>query len=375
MPLIATLLERLFPADKQPTQTRDSQSIAANKAQWAKVAKISHSPVRRRVTITKIIDETPTARSIVFTMDDAAPLTFCAGQFITCCFNIDGHEHRRAFSLSSAPETQQYQITVKRINKGKVSSFIHQQLVVGDVFFIWGPSGDFIVPEQAEQCVFITAGSGITPVKSQIDDLTRHRDCRHLTLIHCSRDVKQAIFHKPLSALNKQYPSFKYHLVTSHTLSGQPSRKGRLSPERLTKLVTDFSTPHFFVCGPASFNQWVNNFLVAKGVANQKIHTEHFIGAPRKHAPHPTTPQQIRFSKSGQTVIAQPGQSILEAGLAAGVPLAYSCQMGGCGHCRIKVTEGHVISDQPNCLSDDETAQGYRLACLSYPCTATQIEA
>jgi ferredoxin len=63
-----------------------------------------------------------------------------------------------------------------------------------------------------------------------------------------------------------------------------------------------------------------------------------------------------------------PGATLLEAGLAAGAPMPFSCGVGGCGSCRVKLTSGDVELEEPNCLSEAERAAGYVLACVGRPC-------
>jgi ferredoxin len=83
----------------------------------------------------------------------------------------------------------------------------------------------------------------------------------------------------------------------------------------------------------------------------------------------PSQPQGAELLAEGRSyqVTVQPGQTLLEAGLEAQVPMAFSCTMGGCGTCRSKLLEGQVDLKQPNCLSDEEAAQGYILPCVSRP--------
>ena len=66
------------------------------------------------------------------------------------------------------------------------------------------------------------------------------------------------------------------------------------------------------------------------------------------------------------TIVAQPGETILEAGLRGGVKLDYSCTVGGCGACKVRMVSGAVGIDEPNCLTDAEKAGGYTLSCSAY---------
>lgn len=84
---------------------------------------------------------------------------------------------------------------------------------------------------------------------------------------------------------------------------------------------------------------------------------------------------EIRFVNSARTVIAESDESVLEAGLREDVDLAFSCTLGGCGTCRVKLLSGRVDMIEDNCLSEEEIAEGWILACSSKPLTALEIEA
>lgn len=68
-----------------------------------------------------------------------------------------------------------------------------------------------------------------------------------------------------------------------------------------------------------------------------------------------------------------PGQTLLVAGLAAGIPLPHSCTLGGCGACRVRLDEGEVRMRTPHCLSVAERQAGYVLACVSHPLGPVRI--
>lgn len=84
-------------------------------------------------------------------------------------------------------------------------------------------------------------------------------------------------------------------------------------------------------------------------------------------AVHPDQPYAVRFEASGRTIRSEPGEPLLQTALRAGIELSHSCQMGGCGQCRVKALSGSVVMDEPNCLGSDEVEAGYILPCCSYP--------
>lgn len=90
---------------------------------------------------------------------------------------------------------------------------------------------------------------------------------------------------------------------------------------------------------------------------------------PSDAAALPDSPQPLRVQLAGRVFAAEvlPGQTLLRAGLAAGLEMPHSCTLGGCGACRVRMTAGEVRMKAPNCLSEAERRAGYVLACVSHP--------
>jgi len=77
---------------------------------------------------------------------------------------------------------------------------------------------------------------------------------------------------------------------------------------------------------------------------------------------------------SDHALVVKPGETLLEAGLAAGVAMPFSCAMGGCGACKGRLTQGEVVMSEPNCLSSAERAAGCVLPCIARPTGAVRVE-
>lgn len=397
MALIASLFELLWPAPRRNTLTTSREVKERNRAQWAKLGNAGLNP-SVEVRVSKILKETQDTITLELSTQDQHSITWQAGQFLTCCFDrdnvlqhdpqlqLENKELRRAYSISAAPSTGLCRITVKRLKDGIVSGYIHEHLDIGDSFKVLGPSGDFTLPNTSnnvEHYLFIAAGSGITPIYSQICELLESHTDTPVTLLYGNRRAKDIIFRKALDQLAAQHPHFTVHYALSRPAKSWKGLKGRIDTTLLDQVIEscklDSNTlrhrSHIAICGPAALMDSLHGHLLNLGVSEQQIQTEAFTPAPKAVIQHPQDEQKIYFKRSQRWVVAKPGESILEAGLRSGIDLQYSCQVGGCGHCKVSVAKGDVISDEPNCLSDSELAQGQRLACLSYACSETEVEA
>src|SRR5947209_9968553 len=100
------------------------------------------------------------------------------GQYLRIGLDIDGVRHWRAYSLTSDPyrEDGLISITVKNVGEGKVSPYLVRAAEPGTIVGLGGVEGDFILPEDPppEKLLFVSAGSGITPIMSMIRHLAHY---------------------------------------------------------------------------------------------------------------------------------------------------------------------------------------------------------
>lgn len=334
-----------------------------------------HAIERRPVRVVEIIRETPRAVTLVLEPDDGRPYHFRAGQYLTHCFEINGEPCKRAYSMS-APEGGRLCCTVQLIEGGVVSEFIRTRLKPGDRYSMIGPTGDFVLDlESTGQLVCIAAGSGITPIVSLIETALAARPDRNVQLLYASRNEDSVIFRQRLDALTQRYAGLKITHVLSQPSAGWHGERGRLDAARIAALLDVQDAMTAYLCGPIALMDAAESALRERGVPAERIHRERFLAAARSTQARPTTAQEIYFSQSQRKVTQQPGETILDAGLRDTVALRYSCTVGGCAACRVRVVSGAVALNEPNCLTPEERAQGYTLACSAYALEPVVIDA
>lgn len=322
----------------------------------------SHAP--RPVRVAEVRRETAEAVTLVLEPEDGVAPPFRAGQYFTHCFEIDGQIVRRAYSLSE-PEGGRIACTIKLIPGGWVSAHVNEALQVGSRYKLLGPTGDFLLDAaDAGPLRFLAGGSGITPVISLIETALAQDPRRDVRLVYASRREADILFAARLHALAQRHPSLQIVHVLSQPEAGWRGERGRLDAMRIAALLGADPAANFYLCGPTGLMDVAEAALrEAGGVPAARIRHERFLAAPKAMQQRPTEPQEIRFQQSGRTVTQRPGESILEAGLREGLSLQFSCMVGGCAHCKIQVLEGEVALNEPNCLSPEERAAGYTLAC------------
>lgn len=313
------------------------------------------------LTVQEVVHETADAVHIVFG-PGLAP--WRAGQFLTVHVPIGQERLRRAYSLCST-DAERPAIAVKRVAGGTVSNHLVTHAVAGMRLEVRGPSGQFVLPPRAgvRHVVLIGGGSGITPLVALAEEALAGGD--QVSLVYGNRTRADVIFFDRLAALAARYSRF----VVRHVFD-------LLDSDRVARELETLPAPDaIFSCGPAPMMDAVRATSDALGLRNV-LHEERFQSlAERRATSLPTTPQAIHFMHRGRTldVLARPGVTLLEAGLAANIAMPFSCTMGGCGACRVRV-RGDVVHDTPNGLAADEAAAGYAFACVARPLGPCTVE-
>ncbi|MFE9683197.1 2Fe-2S iron-sulfur cluster-binding protein [Streptomyces sp. NPDC006285] len=343
----------------------------------------------REVRVAAVRRETPSAVTLVLEDVDGSPgpgvFDFRPGQFFTLVADIDGRPVRRAYSASSAPGSARLEVTVKHVEGGRFSTYVHRGLRAGDVLAVRGPSGSFHdepqapdAPDAPDEIVLVAAGSGVTPMMSMIRTrLATTGPVRgRISLLYSSRSADEIIFAEELTRLAKDHPG---RLSVTHVLTGQD---GRLDADGVRRWLTALSPArgaHHYVCGPGPLMDTVRGVLSGLGVPDELVHHERYTGGADGDTGTATTtvPQVMTVEDGGRpvgTAVVEPGQTLLDAGLAAGLPLPFSCTVGNCGECMVRLRGGEVAQDGPNCLTPRQKADGYVLTCVGCPLSEVTLD-
>lgn len=293
---------------------------------------------------------------------------FKPGQFVSLGVEIDGKMEYRAYSISSVPNQSFVQLTVKRVNQGKVSNFLIDQFKVGDEITVLAPTGPFnsVDCQPKKKVALLSAGCGVTPVMSMARSWLANEDDIDITFIHMAKSPSQTIYFDDLEALDAEHDNFKLQLLLKDSVETSYPQ-GRLNKEWLSTLCPDVAQRTVYLCGPIQFMQDMEANLAELGVPQSEFYQESFtpIEAVENNA---SGVVQFEVPDFGVSKAIEQGTNLADVLEEAGVPIIIACRSGMCGSCKCKVTKGEVSRSSTETLSEEEIAQGYTLAC------STQIQ-
>ncbi len=229
--------------------------------------------------VIRIAPLTPTIRGIWLQLD--RPMAFQAGQYVNLACEALGQT--RAFSIASAPQTPEViELNVRIVPGGQVTTWLHQQLQVGDTLRLTGPYGRFFVKKSAgTPLIFMAGGSGLSSPKSMIADLLAEGCTLPITLINGQRNHEELYDHADLQALAEQHANFTYLPALSHEPadSSWASARGLVHDVAKAHFSNDFRGHKAYLCGPPAMIEACISTLMQGRLFERDIYMEKFFSA------------------------------------------------------------------------------------------------
>jgi stearoyl-CoA 9-desaturase NADPH oxidoreductase len=260
------------------------------------------------------------------------------GQYLRVGMPVDGVHHWRAYSITSDPGRPDgcISITPKLVESGKVSPYLVRTARRGTIVRLGGVEGGFTLPDPLPaKLLFVSAGSGITPIMSMLRSIDHDEGFTDAVHLHSARTVDDVIFGAQLRDMDRRNPGFRLH----EQLTGET---GRISPADLDGLCPDWRERETFLSGPAEMLAAMTAHWKEQLGSSDRLHVEHFqpyLGEANGRQGDGGT---IRFRTSGLHAESNGSVPILAAGEAAGATLPFGCRMGICHTCVGRLRAGKV---------------------------------
>ncbi len=323
-----------------------------------------------RGRIVSVVPETADAATIVI-KPGADWAGHIPGQYVRLGIDVDGVRLWRAYSLTHGPREDGYiSITVKAVPFGKVSNHIVRDARPGTLVHLEQAAGEFVLPTEGGKFLFVTAGSGITPVIGMLRNLFPVADSGvvrlarssgyDITVVHVAPTEPDSIFLHNLRELGE---AGMINLVARYD-----DQHGVLDVDDLTELVPDLAERTTFACGPAGLLDALERHHVELGL---KLLTEQFRVTTLVAGEGGT----VSFTQNDTTLEADGARPILDQAEEAGVLMPSGCRMGICFGCVLPLRQGAVRDLRTGEITTAVEGDGVKIqTCISAAAGACEID-
>lgn len=352
---------------------------------------------RSTLVCRQVLDITHDVRTFLFEPDRPALFQYEPGQFVTLALQIEGRPVNRCYTISTPPTRPHLLgITVKRQPGGLVSNWLHDTMAPGRRISADGPFGVFTpVRHPAAKYLFLSGGSGITPVMSMTRTLYDLGSDADVVFVHSARTPSDIIFRRELEAMASMLPSLRVVPVCERDAPREPwgGLRGFLSAGMMQLLAPDLAERVVFCCGPAPYMAAVRRILDDAGFDMRNYHEESFsfeeltkpspapadtvdafTDAPLPGSASTARTYTVEFARSGRTFTCAEDENVLDAAFAAGLAPPSSCGQGMCGTCKTTMISGAVDMQHMGGIRPREIARNKVLICCSKPLSDLTID-
>ena len=293
-----------------------------------------------RGRILQVRRETEDSATLVIKPGWGFSFDYQPGQYIGIGLPVNGRWRWRSYSLTSSPAAaasgagspRTVTITVKAMPEGFLSAHLVDGVEPGTIVRLAAPQGNFVLPDPAPPSIlFLTAGSGITPVMSMLRTLVRRNQIADIAHLHSAPTESDVMFGAELAALAADHPGYRLQVRETRA-------QGRLDLARLGQEVPDWRERQTWACGPEGLLNQAEKVWSSAGIGD-RLHLERFAVAKAAPAGEGGT---VTFARSGRSVATDAATSLMDAGEGAGVQMPFGCRMGICQSCVVSLMDGHV---------------------------------
>ena len=339
-------------------------------------------PDRIELSVSDIIEETPSAKTFRLVSKDNYLPPFLAGQYIALFLEIGGIRTSRPYSISSQPnQTGFYDITVRRVENGLVSNYLLDDVKRGDTLVGSGPAGNFyfnpLIHKKTMVC--IAGGSGVTPFMSMIREIIECGLDRTVYLFYGNKTTDDIIFGSEFGRLAERFDNIRYIPVVEEPSDGYGGACGFITRDLMKEVLADIADKSFFICGPQGLYDFCLPQVEDMGVPKRKIKQEMY-GAPPNVWDYPGWPDGIGkddvFSvnvKNSEPIKACATETLLTALEKNQVVVPSLCRSGECSMCRVKVLSGKVYQLPGVPVRKSDRQFGYVHSCMAYPIADLEV--
>lgn len=362
---------------------RYGQDFLRGRAPVQRILEGLHPP-RLRLRVAGVWPESPSAKTFRLVSLDGPLPPFQAGQYLAVACEIGLVRTSRPYSISSPPHVTGYwDITVKAVEGGFVSTHLLERVQPGQVLEATGPAGTFVWNPllHGRDLVLIAGGSGITPCMAFVRETIDCGGDRRLFLFYGNREETDVIFGEELARLAERFPAtLRYIPVIEKPGAAYRGACGFITGELIRQEAGDLADKTFFLCGPAEMYAFCIPELLALGIRRRRIRRE-MSGPSRAVSRQPGWPPDVSpeavfsvWAGDREAFPARAGEPLLVSLERQGVTAVPSrCRSGECSLCRVRLVSGRVYQPEGVLLRTSDRRHGFIHACAAYPLSDLEI--
>jgi glycine betaine catabolism B len=338
-------------------------------------AEAAHRFVPLRIVETR--DESASIRT--FRLSRPTGFDFVPGQFLTVQVTVGERRHVRCYSISSAPENEEYlEISVRR--QGLVSGLLHAAVKTGDTVHARRPAGHFVYPFGDDRpLVLLAGGIGVTPLMAMVRHAVAADRHRSIALLYSVRHAGDVAFRADLEQLERRHPRLRVVITVTGQRAASGLRHGRIDAAVIRDAVANPLESIYMICGPLPMIDATRSMLGALGIPSEQVRFEAFEAAAASGAKLPggdasDTPKKLTLAHSRREADIEPGESLLDAAERAGCEIPSICRSGVCGTCRTRLVRGRARCTSET-LAPVERENGFVLPCVTWADDDCELEA
>jgi len=235
-----------------------------------------------KVQVDHLEDLTPYIKGLTLAIvEQEESITFKPGQYIQLeipKYKLSSVPEFRAFSMASFPdESKKIELYVGLVEKGIVSTYVHDFLKEGDELVMRGPFGDFFYRESDRDILMIATGTGLAPIMSILRHMRKEQMQRKTTLFFGTRTEEDLYCEAELKGLQKELPTFTY-VPTLSRVSDNSSWKGERSrvTALIEKKIPEGSELDVYICGSPEMVDSCLLILEKKAIPSEHVYFDKF---------------------------------------------------------------------------------------------------
>ncbi|MHA1723973.1 MAG: flavin reductase family protein [Promethearchaeota archaeon] len=318
---------------------------------------------------------------------------FRAGQYVGITLDINGVRTTRPYSIVSSPnQLAYYELGIRRKEGGFVSSYIFNELKVGDIIEATEPLGTLYYNPlfNGKELVFIAGGCGVTPFISLLRYISEKALNLKVWLIFGCVTEEDILFREELEDIASRRSNIKIHYVLSEPGPEWKGDCGFITEEIISSKIGSIGKKYFYIVGNRAMHEFIKKELENLGVPQQRMKFEAFgvpdditqiIGWPGTLDHSSRVKIRVHYFKSGmktektfEAPCTEPLLNSLEREMRSELQLRSACRSGECAFCRTKLISGKVFSPPEVVIREVDQAIGFIHPCISYPISDLELD-